>query len=208
MASLNDLREAKGETEKSAWMVVRFWEGTSRAGQPIESGDGKPWRILIRNAFCQSFQAALKSFNWQRQLKLKLDAMAGEDTSQTAVSVTEEFLEFEKEKFRECLILDWENLTDGPDPVTCSPANVRKILFDDYPEIFEQIKAFSYEGAAKAQLIQSPADLVADIEKKALNGSDGEPESSLASGTMTVDSETLMPTSSSSPVEASLPALA
>lgn len=216
MASLKDLQVAKDQTEASAWMTVRFWEGTAKAGEPIQSGDGKAWRILIRNAYCHAYQTALQSFNWQRQLRLKLESLNGDgatDNSNTAIAVTEEFLHFEKKEFREYLILDWENLFDDGEVVQCSPANIKTILFEQYPQIFDQVKAFAYDGRNfgmkdEALVVASPADLVGDIEKKALNGCDGDVASSSASAPPMEDSVTPTMTSSDSQDKASLPALA
>ena len=213
MASLKALEAAKDEVEAPRWMVTRYWKGTARAGEPIDGGDGKPWRILIRSAHSHEFRSAMDAFDWQRAVLLKLGLVAPDDdkdelrdrAKDAAIGATNEYLVFEAEKFREHLIVDWENLSDEGVPIAASIANVKKYIFEDYPQIFDQVKDFAENGE---KLIRTPTDLVTDIEKKAVSGSNGEASLSLPNETQAEASGMDTPPLSDLSEKASFPALA
>ncbi len=186
MADLNDLLKGRDQTEASAWMTVRWWAGTEKAGQPIDSGDGKQFRILVRNGFCKALREAEKTFQLTRRVKVAIETTNGSSPEDAALKASDEFLDFERRQVELLLVRDWENLVKDGEAMHCTPVNVAW-LFGEFPEIYDQVFNFAHDGKnyGMAKNGHVAGDPIGAIEKTSWNGPDGDSAADSVIGTET-----------------------
>lgn len=175
MADLNDLLKGREQTEATAWLTVKWWAGTEKQGQPIDSGDGKPFRILVRNGYCKALREAEKTFQLTRRVRVAIETTNGSDPQDSALKASDEFLDFERRQVEMLLVRDWENLSDNGEVKACTPVNVQW-LFNEFPEIYDQVFNFAHDGRnyGMGQNGHVAGDPIGAIEKTSWNGPDGD----------------------------------
>lgn len=185
MADISSLKRAKDETEATAWMTVMWWPGTSQVGTPIADGDGEPFQILVRNKHCREMKEAEKTFAITRQVRLAIEETNGHDKLQKGMDTANAIMDFGRTHAERILVRDWRNWSDAGVPVACTPAAIAQ-LFDNAPEIYDQVYAFADDGTNYGQKKSEPQlEPLEDIQKKSSSGISGDSDADSATKTAT-----------------------